>query len=119
MRSRIWWLISGLSMLVTSGLAVGGDVLELQGRIIGEQCAQRGKIGECYLQWAEPMVFWTEEGDYYAIDQAGGIVVDQVQLDKAFGQEVKVQGTIIADERIQLTQLTILNPVGDKEFFKG
>ncbi len=140
MKSRIWWLISSLLMLVISSLAVSGDVLELKGRIIGEKCAQRGKIGECYLQWAEPMVFWTEGGDYYHIELGGnapakqsdevdectpekscwqGEKLDQVTLDKGFGQEVQVVGKIVGDDRVQLAQLTILNPVGKKEFFKG
>ena len=140
MQSRIGWLVSGLLLLVGGSLAVGGDVLELQGRIIGEQCAQRGKIGECYLLWAEPMVFWTEEGDYYHIEFGGktpakrageadectpekscwqGERLDQVIMDKGFGQEVQVVGKIVGDDRVQLAQVTILNPVGKKEFFKG
>lgn len=110
---------------------------EMKGRILGEKCVQMGKIGECYLQWAEPMVFWTEEGDYYHIKFGGKMPVgetdectaekfcwqgkdlDQAALDKGFGQEVEVEGKIIGKDRIQLAQLTLLNPPGKKEFFKG
>jgi hypothetical protein len=130
-------LIAAVLAVPLAGLSVAE---EMKGRILGEKCAQMGKIGECYLQWAEPMVFWTEEGDYYHIElggkapakQAGeaddctpekfcwqGEELDQVSLDKGFGQEVQVVGTIIGDERIQLAQLTLLNPPGKKEFFKG
>ena len=116
----------------------------MQGRILGEKCAQTGKIGECYLQWADPMVFWTQDGDYYQITLAGkdldevtldkqagkkdpntfaGKDLDQVSLDKAYGQEVEVEGTIVdkgTDKgRIQVSRLTLLNPPGKKEFFKG
>jgi hypothetical protein len=113
---------------------------EIKGRILGERCAQQGKIGECYLQWAEPMVFWTEEGDYYQIELGGKVPVtsadeadectpekscwqgdglDEVTLDKGFGQEVGVVGEMIGEDRIQLARLTLLNPPGKKEFFKG
>lgn len=117
----------------------------LQGRILGEKCAQSGKIGECYLQWADPMVFWTQDGDYYQITLAGkaldeasldkqagekkdpntfaGKDLDEVSLDKAYGQEVEVEGTIVnkgTDKgSIQVSRLTLLNPPGKKEFFKG
>ena len=44
-------------------------------------------------------------------------------LDKAFGLEVEVDGTIVdkgTDKgEIQVSKLTILNPPGKKEFFKG
>lgn len=114
MKTKMPLLALFLSIAVFAGSALGG---ELKGRILGELCAQRGKIGECYLKWAEPMVFWTEEGDYYAIELAGKDV-DQVVLDKAFGQEVVVEGKI-REDRIRITKLKVLNPKGKKEFFKG
>ena len=40
------------------------------------------------------MVFWTQDGDYYRIKLAGKDL-DQVSLDKAFGQEVEVEGAIV------------------------
>ena len=112
--TKMLLLALSIPMSVFSGSAVGGDV---KGRILGELCAQRGKIGECYLKWAEPMVLWTEEGDYYAIELAGKDV-DQVALDKAFGQEVVVEGEL-REDHIRIEKLTVLNPVGKKEFFKG
>ena len=129
--------IAAVLAVPLAGLSVAE---EMKGRILGEQCAQQGKIGECYLQWAEPMVLWTEEGNYYRIELVGkapakpaaeadectpekfcwqGEGLDQVSLDKGFGQEVQVVGTIIGDDRIQLAKLTLLNPPGKKEFFKG
>jgi hypothetical protein len=42
-----------------------------------------------------------------------------VTLDRGFGQEVQVVGEIVGDDSIQLAQLTLLNPPGKKEFFKG
>lgn len=137
MRTKIMLLIGGLLVVPLASLSVAD---EMKGRILGEKCAQMGKIGECYLQWAEPMVFWTEEGDYYRIElstkapvkQAGeedectpekscwqGEALDEVTLDKGFGQEVKVEAKVIGENRIQLSQLTLLNPPGKKEFFKG
>jgi len=127
-------LIAAVLAVPLAGLSVAE---EMKGRILGEKCAQMGKVGECYLQWAEPMVFWTGEGDYYQIELVGkvpaaeedectpekfcwqGEGLDQVALDRGFGQEVQVDGTIIGDDRIQLARLTLLNPPGKKEFFKG
>jgi hypothetical protein len=130
-------LIAAVLAVPLAGLSMAE---EMRGRILGEKCAQMGKIGECYLQWSDPMVLWTEEGDYYHIEfggkvtamQAGeadectpekscwqGEELDQVTLDKGFGQEVQVVGEIIGDDSIRLAQLTLLNPPGKKEFFKG
>ncbi len=106
----------GMAVVLSAASAVAGEELEkFKGRIVGEKCAKLGKIGECYLKWAEPMVFFTEEGDYYAVDKSG---VAQEQLDQAFGQEVEVQGRIV-DDRMRISQLNILKPLGGKEFFKG
>ena len=137
MKTRAMLLIWGLLIVPLANLSVAD---EMKGRILGEKCAKMGKIGECYLQWADPMVFWTEEGDYYHIElggkvsmkQAGeedectpekscwqGNELDEVVLDKGFGQEVQVEGKFIGDDRIQLAKLTLLNPPGKKEFFKG
>jgi hypothetical protein len=111
---------------------------EIKGRILGERCAQEGKVGECYLGWSDPMVLWTGEGDYYRIEFAGkapagaeaeectaekscwqGEALDEVTLDKSFGQEVEVVGERVGEDRIQLARLTLLNPPGKAEFFKG
>ena len=108
--------VLGAALLLAEQAAVAGAELEkFKGRIVGEKCAKLGKIGECYLKWANPMVFFTEEGDYYPIERAG---VAEERLDEAFGQEVEVQGRIV-DDRVQIVQLSILNPLGGKEFFKG
>jgi hypothetical protein len=109
-------LILGAGMLLAAQGAVAAEELEkFKGRIVGEKCAKLGKIGECYLKWANPMVFFTEDGDYYAIERVG---LAQERLDEAFGQEVEVQGQIV-DDRVRIVQLSILNPLGGKEFFKG
>jgi hypothetical protein len=93
-----------------------------KGFIVGEQCAKLGKIGECYLKWSDPMVLWTQGGDYYRIKLTGKDL-DQVSLDKAFGQEVEVDGAIVGKGpgkgTIYVSKLTLLNPPGKKEFFKG
>ncbi len=114
---RIAGLLFACSLLIVTSINVAMSE-ELKGRILGEKCAQLGKVGDCYLKWADPMVFWTEEGDYYQIELKGKDL-DQVTLDKAFGLEVQVKGTIIDDDRIQIASLKILNPPGKKEFFKG
>lgn len=136
MKTRYLLLVCAVLVAPFMGLSVAE---EMKGRILGEKCAQMGKIGECYLQWADPMVFWTEEGDYYHIKlwdktqtkQAGdeectpekfcwqGKDLDQAALDKGFGQEVQVEAKIIGADQIQLAKLTLLNPPGKKEFFKG
>ncbi len=114
MNPKILLLALSIPMGVFSGAAAGEEV---KGRILGELCAQRGKIGECYLKWAEPMVLWTEEGDYYAIELTGKDL-DQVVLDKAFGREVTIEGEV-SEDRVRIDKLTVLNPVGKKEFFKA
>ncbi len=119
MKYRIMLAMAALAMTFAAGLAPADT---LKGRILGEKCAQTGKIGECYLQWAEPMVFWTQEGDYFHIKLAGKDL-DQVSLDKAFGQEVEVEGKLLDKGKdkgkIEVAKLTLLNPPGKKEFFKG
>src|SRR3972149_1760858 len=83
----ILWIVT-LGGTFAVDLAPAGT---MKGRVLGAQCAKLGKIGECYLQWAEPMVFWTQEGDYFQIKLAGKDL-DQVDLDKASGLEVAVEG---------------------------
>ncbi len=142
MKNRVTLLLVTLAMAFTMDLALAET---MKGRILGEKCAQLGKIGECYLSWSEPMVFWTPEGDYFQVKLAGkdldevsldkqagkekdpntfaGKDLDQVALDKAYGQEVEIEGTIVdkgTDKgKIQVSKLTLLNPPGKKEFFKG
>ena len=137
MHKRHYLFPALLMAALATGMA-GGE--ELKGRILGEKCAQEGKIGECYLQWADPMVLWTEEGDYYRIELGGkvrardgaeenectpenscweGAALEQVTLDKGYGQEVQVEGDRIGADRIRLARVTLLNPPGKKEFFKG
>lgn len=108
-----------LFLLVTTVAApsVMAEGERIKGRILGEICVQKGKIGECYLKWANPMVFWTEEGDTYRIVLVGE-QLDQVSLDKAFGREVIMEGWV-TDEAIKVTKMTVLNPARKKEFFKG
>lgn len=105
------------ALIAMPGLAQ--ELAKLKGRIVGERCAKAGKIGECYLKWADPMVLYTEEGDQYAIDFGGRHQVPQERLDEAFGQEVEVHGWLIGGAKVQMSQLNILRPAAGKEFFKG
>ena len=104
-----------------AGTAWSVELIKVKGRILGQQCAEKGKIGECYLRWADRMVFWTEEGDTYAIDLAGS-GIQQERLDEAYGLEVELYGRTVPGkkgDRVQISQLNILKPPGAKEFFKG
>jgi hypothetical protein len=110
-----------LGLVLFAAAAAGTELTKLKGWIVGQKCAEQGKIGECYLQWAHPMVFWTEGGETYAIDLPGS-GIKQERLDEAYGQEVELYGRISRDkqgERVQISQLNILKPPGAKEFFKG
>lgn len=114
--------VAGAILALFAGHVFSEGAAQLKGRIVGEKCAQLGKIGECYLKWAEPMVFWTEDGDYYAIDLSGKSGVAQEKFDEAFGQEVEVQGEILKNgkiERLRVAQIKIMRPAARKEFFKG
>ncbi len=116
---RLAPIVAVLSVL--AGTAWGEELTKVKGRIVGQQCAEKGKIGECYLKWADPMVFWTEEGDSYAIDLAAS-GIQQERLDEAYGLEVELYGKIAPGgkgDRVQISQLNILKPPGAKEFFKG
>lgn len=117
-RRMLLWVVAPMAAL-TMDLALADP---MKGFIVGEQCAKLGKIGECYLKWAAPMVLWTQDGDYYRIKLTGK-GLDQASLDKAFGQEVEVDGAIVGKGpgkgTIHISKLTLLNPPGKKEFFKG
>lgn len=108
-----------LAISVISPHAAAQELTKIKGRIVGERCAKAGKIGECYLKWADPMVLYTEDGDQYAIDLGGRNRVAQEGLDEAFGQEVEVHGWVIGGTKVQISQLNILRPAAGKEFFKG
>lgn len=113
---RRFGLVGALILWAMAGTAFAQGE-QIKGRLIGETCAKKGRVGECYFKWANPMVLWTEEGDYYRIDLRGE-GLDQVALDKAFGKEVLVEGEV-TEGTIRVTKLEVLNPVGKKEFFKG
>ncbi|MDP2825223.1 MAG: hypothetical protein Q8O52_21385 [Sulfuritalea sp.] len=119
---RLTLIVAMLSVL--AGTTWGEELTRIKGRIVGQMCAEKGKIGECYLKWADPMVFWTDEGDTYAIDLAAS-AIKQERLDEAYGLEVDLYGKIIKGEkgvkadRVRISQLNILKPPGSKEFFKG
>ena len=121
MKKRIVHTLLGIAVVLFAAAAAGVELENLKGRIVGQQCAEKGKIGECYLKWADTMVFWTEEGDSYAIDLAAS-GIKQERLDEAYGLEVDLYGKIVPGdkgERVQISQLNILKPPGAKEFFKG
>lgn len=111
----VWMLVVGV--MSWWGMAVASEPIQIKGRIVGERCALEGKIGDCFLAWANPMVLWTEDGDTYRIALEGG-GVEQVALDKAFGREVLMEG-IVEGDLIKAVKFTALNPAGKKEFFKG
>jgi hypothetical protein len=117
-------LFASLLLLITISTPVfatqvfAAEAIKLKGRIVGEECANKGKIGECYLSLANPMVLWTEDAErFYKVRAAGGDL-DQVALDKAFGLEVDVVGFVEGDH-INIRKMVVLNPPGKKEFFKG
>ena len=121
MKKHIVHTILGLAVVLFAAAAAGVELEKFKGRIVGQQCAEKGKIGECYLKWADPMVFWTEEGDTYAIDLARS-GIKQEKLDEAFGQEVEVFGNIAKvgkNDQVVIAQLNVLKPPGTREFFKG
>jgi hypothetical protein len=105
-----------LGVLAEAGTAFAQGE-QIKGRIIGETCAKKGKVGECYLKWAHPMVLWTEDGSYYRINLLGE-GLDQASLDRAFGNEVVMEGWITGTT-IKVTKLTVIGAGGKKEFFKG
>jgi hypothetical protein len=121
MKREMRWALIVAALSVFTGTAWSEELAKVKGRILGQQCVEKGKIGECYLKWADPMVFWTEEGDTYAIDLAAS-GIQQERLDEAYGLEVELYGRTVPGEkgdRVQISQLNILKPPGAKEFFKG
>ena len=110
-------LLAALVMLAATATPALAQGEQVKGRVIGELCAKKGKIGECYLKWAHPMVLWTEDGNYYRIDLLGE-GVDQSALDKAFGKEVIMEG-LITERTIKVAKMVVLDPGGKKEFFKS
>ena len=113
---RRFWLAAVLIFWAATGTAFASTE-QIKGRLIGETCAKKGKVGDCYLKWAYPMVLFTEEGDYYQIDLLGD-GLDRVSLDKAFGQEVAMEGEI-SGQTIKVRKMTLLNPPGKKVLFKS
>jgi hypothetical protein len=101
-------------IIILANLSEAGDQ-KIKGKLIGEECAQQLKLGECFLEKAYPMVLFTEEGDYYRVELKG---VDIVELDRAFGKRVELTGTV-SDGEIKVKKIEILEPVNQQEFFKG
>lgn len=121
MSMRSLWVLAAALPVLLAGPVRGDEPLRIQGRILGQKCAEQGRIGECYLKWADPMVFRTDEGDIYRIDLAAG-GIRQERLDEAYGLEVELFGKIARDEkglRVGISQLNVLKPPGSREFFKG
>jgi len=112
---RLWF--GALALAVCASTADASGLEQFKGRVVGERCAVAGKIGDCYLAWANPMVLWTEEGDTYQIELTGE-GLGQSTLDKVFGREVIIEGEL-RGEVIAVRTVTALNPPGKKEFFKG
>lgn len=111
-------IVGVLLAVVIATPALATQAVKFKGRVVGEICAIKGKIGECYLSLANPMVLWTEEDEEFYKIRTVGDLVDQVSLDKAFGLEVEVVGWV-AQDYVHIRKMTVLNPPGKKEFFKG
>lgn len=98
------------------GWAFLAGAQEMRGRLTGEECARTLRVGECLLEKAYPMaLFIEEEGKFYRVELDG---VDLVELDKAFGKEVRVEGELVGD-RVKVRKLQLLEPVEAAVFFKG
>lgn len=113
--------LAGALLVLLAGAAQGDEPQRLQGRILGRACAEQGRVGECYLKWAEPMVFRSDEGTIHRIDLAAG-AIKQERLDEAYGLEVELYGKLLRDGQgaaVSISQLNILKPPGSREFFKG
>jgi len=118
MSIRTWWPF--LAVLLAGPLGAE-EPARLQGHILGRPCAEQGRIGECPLKWADAMVFRSAAGEIYAIDLAGG-GIRQERLDEAYGLEVELYGKVLRDgsgARVAVSQLNIVKPPGNREFFKG
>jgi hypothetical protein len=118
MSIRVGWPILVAGLVLPAAAEEPG---RLQGHILGLQCAEQGRIGECHLKWANNMVFRSVAGDIYGIDLAAS-GIRQERLDEAYGLEVGLYGKVLRDgkgARVGISQLNIVKPPGSKEFFKG
>jgi hypothetical protein len=118
MSIKRWWPV--LAVLL-GGSALAEEPGRLQGHILGRQCAEAGRIGECYLKWADDVVFRNTAGEILRIDLAAS-GIRQERLDEAYGLEVELYGKVLRDGqgvRVGISQLNIVKPPGSKEFFKG
>lgn len=113
--------LAAVLLAAASAAALADEPTRMLGRILGERCAAEGRLGECYLEWASPMVFLSDAGGVWRIELgAGGI--RQERLDEAFGMEVELFGRLRrdgGDARVEVARLNILAPPGRREFFKG
>jgi hypothetical protein len=118
MSIRTGWAMLALALALPAAAEEPG---RLQGHILGLQCAEQGRIGECHLKWADNMVFRSVAGDIFSIDLAAS-GIKQERLDEAYGLEVELYGKVLRDgqgTRVGISQLNIVKPPGSKEFFKG
>ena len=118
MSIKMGWPVLALGLMLPAAAEEPG---RLQGHILGRQCAEAGRIGECYLKWADDVVFRNTAGEILRIDlPASGI--KQERLDEAYGLEVELYGKVLRDgqgARVAVSQLNIVKPPGSKEFLKG
>ncbi|CAG1012499.1 hypothetical protein BURK2_04531 [Burkholderiales bacterium] len=97
------------------------EPVRFAGHILGRPCAQSGRIGECPLKWADDAVFRSLQGEIYEIDVAAS-GIRRERLDEAYGLEVELYGTQLAGKggaQVAISQLNIVKPPGNREFFKG
>lgn len=106
-----------LSLILASVSLSHAEGDTFRGWLIGEKCAEAGKVGECYLKWAYPMVLYTEQKKTYYFELLDE-KLDEESLDKAFGREVVMEGWV-SEDRIMVVKMTVLEASGKKEFFKG
>ena len=118
MSIKMGWPVLALGLMLPAAAEEPG---RLQGHILGRQCAEAGRIGECYLKWADDVVFRNTAGEILRIDLAAS-GIKQERLDEAYGLEVELYGKVLRDgqgARVGISQLNIVKPPGSKEFFKG
>ena len=48
--------VGAVLLFAARDVAMAAELEKFKGRLVGEKCAKLGKIGECYLKWASPMV---------------------------------------------------------------
>lgn len=110
-------LVIAVLLVLALAPAVRAEGEKVRGWVVGEKCAEMGRITDCYRKWSYPPVLWTEAGKTYRLELLGD-GLDDASLDRAFGREVEIEGWI-SEYQIMVVKMTVLEASGKKEFFKG